>query len=115
VSQIERLETAQFEFGGLNRIFDAGYGEGFQNVVKRTYRQRGFGDYLGFAHVFEGKAEAHFEVGVKPWDLAPMKILAQEAGGRYSDMDGGASIYKGSCLVSNGLLHKEFLQLLQSR
>lgn len=44
-----------------------------------------------------------------------MKILAEEAGGRYSDMDGGASIYKGSCLVSNGLLHKEFLQLLLSR
>ncbi|HEY9778320.1 MAG TPA: inositol monophosphatase family protein [Planktothrix sp.] len=115
VSKIDQMATAQFEFGGLNRIFDAGYREGFAKIVSRTYRQRGFGDYLGFAHVFEGKAEAHLEVGVKPWDLAPMKILAEEAGGKFSDMDGGSSLYKGSCLVSNGVLHTEFFDLLRSK
>jgi len=114
VSRIDRMERAQLEFGGLNRI-RSGYWDGFGRLIEMTARQRGSGDYLGFAHVFEGKAEAHIEVGVKPWDLAPMKILAEEAGGRFSDLDGGSSIYKGSCLVSNGILHDQFLNTLLSK
>jgi histidinol-phosphatase len=116
VSRCDKLSNAQFEFGGINRVLKLGYYPGFTRLVELTARQRGFGDYLGFAHVFEGVAEAHLEVGVHPWDLAPMKIIVEEAGGEYSDLEGGKSIYKRSCLVSNGLLHKEFLQeLLRDR
>jgi len=115
VSDFDDIAKSQFEFGGLNRVCRQGYWPGFTKIVQSTARQRGFGDYLGFAHVFEGKAEAHLEVGVHPWDLAPMKILVEEAGGRYSDLDGGSSIYKGSCLVSNGRLHDRFLELLLSK
>jgi histidinol-phosphatase len=68
---------------------------------------------LNFAHVFDGRAEAAIEVGVKAWDIAPMKIIVEEAGGKYSDLEGGASIYKGSCLVSNGLVHDHILRLLK--
>jgi histidinol-phosphatase len=115
VSQFDDLSKSQFEFGGLNRVLQRGFWPGFTKVVERTARQRGFGDYLGFVHVFEGKAEAHLEVGVHPWDVAPMKILAEEAGGRYSDLAGGTSIYTGSCLVSNGILHDQVLDLLLSK
>lgn len=112
VSQCHQLSNAQFEFGGINRVLKFGYWAGFTRLVELTARQRGFGDYLGFAHVFEGLAEAHLEVGVHPWDLAPMKIIVEEAGGEYSDLEGGKSIYKRSCLVSNGLLHEEVLHAL---
>ncbi len=116
VSRCDKLSNAQFEFGGINRVLKFGYWPGFTRMVELTARQRGFGDYLGFAHVFEGVAEAHLEVGVHPWDLAPMKIIAEEAGGEYSDLEGGKSIYKRNCLVSNGLLHKKVLhELLRDR
>lgn len=114
VSKIDKLEEVQFEFGAPDRIASDGYWNGLRRVCEHTYRQRGFGDYLNFAHVFEGKAEAAIEVGVKVWDIAPMKILVEEAGGRYTDLDGGTSIYKGSCMVSNGLVHDELLRLLLS-
>lgn len=112
VSQINNLETAQFNFGAPRRILDQGYWPGFTNLVAKTYRQRGFGDYLSFAYVFAGKAEIMLEVDLKPWDLAPMKIIAEEAGGRFSDLVGGESIYSGSCLITNGLLHEAALKLL---
>jgi len=112
VSKCHDLSKAQFEFGGINRVLKYGYWPGFTRLIEQTARQRGFGDYLGFAHVFQGMAEAHLEVGVHPWDLAPMKIIATEAGGEYTDLDGGKSIYKGSCLVSNGTLHSQVLELL---
>jgi histidinol-phosphatase len=115
VSKYDKLNKAQFEFGALSRILQAGLWTGFTKVIESTYRQRGSGDYLGFARVFDGQAEAHLEVGVQAWDIAPMKIIVEEAGGRYTDLDGEQSIYKGSCLVSNGLLHDEFLKLLHTK
>ena len=113
VSQIAEMKNSQFNFGALNRVKAHGLWDGFSELIGQTVRQRGFGDYLGFAHVFEGKAEAHLEVGVKVWDLAPMKIIVEEAGGQFSDLAGGKSIYTGSCLISNGLVHEQFLGILK--
>lgn len=107
VSSCAKIGDALLNFGGANRILDHGYWEGFRKLVSETKMQRGFGDYLGFSLVFEGKAEAMIEIAVKPWDLAPMKILVEECGGRFSDLAGGQSIYSGSCLVSNGLVHDQ--------
>lgn len=111
-SKIDKLEDALFNFGGANRILNEGYWDGFTDLMKKTCRQRGFGDYLGFAFVFEGKAEAMLEVGVKPWDLAPMKIIIEEAGGVFADLSGGKSVYQGSCIVSNKHLATEFKNIL---
>jgi histidinol-phosphatase len=114
VSEIADLKEAQFNFGGLNRILDLGLWDGFTSLVRQTCRQRGPGDYLSFAQVFEGKAEFTIEVGVKPWDLAPMKIIATEAGGHFTDLKGKGSIFDGDCLVSNGLMHEQVLSILRS-
>jgi histidinol-phosphatase len=114
VSTISKLDESQFEFGAPNRLVSDGYWDAMRIICEKTYRQRGFGDYLNFGHVFEGKAEAMIEIGVKPWDIAPMKIIAEEAGGKYTDLEGGSSIYKGGCLVSNGLVHEELLRILLS-
>jgi len=112
VSSIEALKEAQINFGGPNRILDSGLWEGFTALISKTQRQRGFGDYLSFGTVFEGKAEACMEVGVQAWDLAPMKILAEESGGKFTDLEGGPSIWSGNCIVSNGLVHDEVRQIL---
>ncbi len=113
VSNINKVSESQFEFGAPVRLVELGYWDGLRRIAEATYRQRAYGDYLNFAHVLCGKAEAALEVGVKTWDIAPMKILATEAGGRYTDLVGGESIYTGSCLVSNGLVHDELLKLLR--
>lgn len=112
VSDCQDFGKSQFNFGALSRILGEGYWEGFQRLVASTYRQRGLGDYLNFALVLEGKSEATLEIGVKPWDLAPMKILVEESGGRYDDLEGGRSIYTGKCLVSNGHLHAKYKETL---
>jgi histidinol-phosphatase len=114
VSDVDAMHDSLLTFGAPNRIIDAGLWDNFTNLVQRTYRQRGFGDYLGFALVFEGKAEAAIEVGVKPWDLAPMKILVEEAGGLFLDLAGGHSIYQGSCVIGNKNLAREFARTLMS-
>jgi len=112
VSNIDKLEETHFLFGEPDRIAGSAWQAGFDQLLAKTYRQRGFADFLNFVYVFEGKAEAALEVGVNPWDLAPMKILAQESGGCFSDLQGGSSIYSRNCLVSNQLIHQKILDIL---
>lgn len=111
VSNVSALDRSMINFGGPNRILKKGLWPALTEAVEKTERQRGFGDYLGFALVFEGKAEAMLEVDVKPWDLAPMKIIVEEAGGCFFDLDGGDSVYSGSCMVTNRNLMPEFKRM----
>lgn len=87
--------------------------DGFLRLVDATGRQRGFGDYMGYALVAEGKAEIYTEVDLKPWDLAPCRLAIEEAGGRFTDLEGEATIYGGTALATNGALHDHVLALLK--
>ena len=114
VSKIDSLSKGQVNYGEIKRLLSMGYWEGFTKIISNARRTRGFGDYLSFGTVFEGKADATIELGVKVWDLAPMKIIVEEAGGRFSDLSGGTSVREGSCVISNGLIHDEVLTMLKS-
>ena len=119
VSRTARLAEAQLVHAGLRPLREAGYWEGFARLVDATDRQRGFGDYMGYTLVAEGKAEIYAEIygggtGLKPWDLAPCKILVEEAGGVFTDLDGHPTIYTGSALATNGHLHEAALGLLRA-
>jgi len=99
-------------FGGVGIFRQAGCWPGFERLVDASGRQRGFGDYFGHTFVARGQAEAMIELDLKPWDMAPIKILIEEAGGRFTDFAGEPTIYGGSAVASNGLVHDEVLRLL---
>src|SRR3989304_2127081 len=83
-----------------------GHWDSFTRLVDATDRQRGFGDFMCFTVVAEGKDEIAVEASdLKPWDLAPLKLLVEEAGGRFTDFAGTPSIYSGTALASTGRLH----------
>ena len=115
VSAVSSLDNATLIHASLRFLRSSGHWEGFVRLVDATERQRGFGDYLCYTVVAEGKAEIVVESDVKPWDLAPLKILIEEAGGRFSDFAGLPSIYSGNALASNGLLHDPALALIRGR
>jgi histidinol-phosphatase len=54
------------------------------------------------------------DVNLKPWDLAAIKIVVEEAGGRFTDFEGRPTIYTGSAIASNGLVHEEVRQAIVS-
>ena len=55
--------------------------------------------------VAEGAVDASFEPEVSLWDIAPLQVIVEEAGGRFSDLSGQARPDGGSIVCSNGLLH----------
>ena len=50
---------------------------------------------------------------VSPWDVAAAQVLVEQAGGRFTDLDGLARHDGGTVLSSNGLLHDAALALLR--
>jgi histidinol-phosphatase len=115
VSPVDRLGDAMLVHSSLNLLRPLDEGrcwDGFVRLVEATDRQRGFGDYFGYTFVLRGQAELMLEADVKAWDIAPFKVLFEEAGGRLTDLAGRPTIYSGTTLASNGRLHEEVLGLL---
>jgi histidinol-phosphatase len=112
-SRIEAIRDAQLLYGSTVEIEDSGRAPGFRSLLGDVWRERGFGDFWGYALVAEGAAEAMVEIGVKTWDLAAPTVLIEEAGGRLTDLAGRRRIDSGEMLASNGLLHEELLRRLR--
>jgi histidinol-phosphatase len=113
VSRVASLRQSLVVFGGIDIFRQAGCWRSFERLVRASGRQRGFGDYFGHTFVARGQAEAMVELDLKPWDLAAIKIIVEEAGGRFTDFRGVSTIYGGSAIASNGLVHDAVLEQLR--
>lgn len=68
---------------------------------------------LDIAYVAAGRLEAHWELGLKPWDSGAAAVLLLEAGGRVSDRHGAPwTPWSPYAVASNGLIHDELLEVL---
>lgn len=114
VSHIDQLAQAQAFHGSLYGYECEGMPRGFLDLMKATRRQRGVGDYLGHMFVAMGSGEFATDFGLKPWDIAPLKIIVEEAGGKVTNLDGAFELKKGSIVSSNGAIHTSVLELLNS-
>ncbi len=115
VSDVADLRDAIMFYSSLSWFVKAGRQDAFLELARRTQRQRGFGDFYGFVLVAQGSGEFMVEHGVHVWDVAGLKVIVEEAGGRFSDWDGTPSIHRPDVLASNGRLHDEALRLLSGR
>jgi histidinol-phosphatase len=114
VSRVTALTDAQLLYGSGHDIEVSGRAPGFHTLLGEVWRERGFGDFWGYALLAEGAAEAMVEVELFPWDAAAPMVLIEEAGGRVTDLDGRRAIDTGTFLATNGLLHDEVLRRLRS-
>jgi histidinol-phosphatase len=113
VSQVTSLADAHLLYGSAQEIVESGAAPGFPGLIREVWRDRGFGDFWGYALVAEGAAEAMIEVGPKSWDLAAPLVIVEEAGGRLTDLAGRRTIHSGTVLATNGRLHDEVLGRLR--
>lgn len=113
VSKVSRLEDAQLCFGGLRTWRKYQMLDGFLALAARCWRTRGFGDFWMHMLVAQGAADIAAEMEVSLWDLAGVKLIVEEAGGRFTDLSGKATPEGGSAISTNGLLHEEARAILR--
>ncbi|MFO0722994.1 MAG: inositol monophosphatase family protein [Myxococcota bacterium] len=114
VSGIARWEDATISLGEMQNLLRPPLLGPISGLATTAASARGYGDLAGAAMVIDGRAEAFVETGVKIWDLAPIRLLVEEAGGRFTDLHGAHKISSGSAIVTNGKLHDHVLHALKT-
>lgn len=113
VSAVDRIEEATVLFTVLSSFDREGKRDGFYDLVLQAQVQRGYGDFYGHMLVAQGSADLMVEFGVHVWDVAAVKPIVEEAGGRFSDWSDVPTIERPDVLTSNGRLHAEALRILR--
>lgn len=114
VSTVDNLKEATLFYSSISWFMKAGRTESFMNLVTKVQRQRGFGDFYGFLLVAQGSGDVMIEYGVHAWDIAALKPILEEAGGRLTDWDQGGDIFRPDVIASNGRLHEVALQAFRN-
>jgi len=88
--------------------------------VKRAgFELRTWGDGYGYAMVACGALDAMVDPQVSLWDIAPMPVILNEAGGKFTGTDGNdVSLVPGSNVsgvATNGVVHDAVIAALANR
>jgi histidinol-phosphatase len=112
VSRVGSLADASLSYSSLTGWEEQARLDGFLQLTREVWRTRAYGDFWSHCLVAEGAVDISAEPEVSHWDLAALQVIVEEAGGRFTDLDGTAGSDGGSVVVTNGLLHDQVLRLL---
>lgn len=114
VSDRTDLTRSVLSCGGPKSMVKYGRWDGFATLSERALATRTWSDAYGHALVASGRVEAMIDPVVSRWDLSAVRILVEEAGGRFTDFKGGDPFASGNdeleAVSSNGVLHGEILR-----
>jgi histidinol-phosphatase len=113
VSRIESLAASMVFTTGTGPSKDAHARSAMRRFADAARNSRSLGGFWQHMLVAEGAIEAAVDWISKPWDLAPLAIIVEEAGGKSTTGSGERTIYRGQLISTNGLIHEEALRLLQ--
>jgi myo-inositol-1(or 4)-monophosphatase len=114
VSKVPRIEDALVATGfpSKKRHADVNVHFYYQLAMITHGVRRAGSAALDLAYVASGRLDGFWEFGLNPWDMAAGMLLIEEAGGKCSDMKGGAAKLRGPHLLAdNGMIHESMLEI----
>jgi histidinol-phosphatase len=109
VSQVARLEDASLSYSSLSGWRDHGLAVPFLDLMDECWRSRAYGDFWSYMLVAEGAVDIAAEPELEEYDMAALVPIVQEAGGRFTGLDGRDGCWSGNAVATNGLLHDTVL------
>lgn len=112
VSSIKDIADAYISYPGDPSLFPKK--DNVITLLNTCMSCRGFGDAYSYQLVAQGKIDSNIEPGFSVWDVAPFKVIIEEAGGKVTTFSGQPWTIKDNTMVaSNGLLHDKVIEFLQ--
>jgi fructose-1,6-bisphosphatase/inositol monophosphatase family enzyme len=99
ISKIAEISEAVLCVNSLQNALKQSYGYRLLEWLRPVWAVRSMGGAPDAMLVAAGSAEGWIEPAAAPWDLAPLKVIATEAGARFFSFDGGSSIYGGNAVI----------------
>jgi len=114
VSDIADPDRAAVSTGNLKSLAASAGWPQLGELIARTDRIRGYGDFYHYHLLAAGKIEAVIESDVNILDIAALSIIVTEAGGVFTDLNGNApDLEIRSVLAANSALHSQYLENLK--
>ena len=114
VSQVGSLDGAIVSSGNLKTLAASGAWSRFGELISGVNRIRGYGDFVHYHLLARGALDVVIESDVNILDIAALTVIIEEAGGRFTDLGGGAvGLATTSVLASNGRLHQAVLDRIR--
>jgi histidinol-phosphatase len=112
ISEIDKLSNALVCVNGLSFINKYPFANDLLEWLEGTWGVRSMGGCLDAMLIASGRADVWIEAKAQPWDLAPLKIIAEEAGAVTFDFAGADTIYGGNFAITAPALEEEVRRLL---
>lgn len=113
VSDVGDIGSAQVSVTLSQGWDELGLTDELVSIAQQARRARGFGDFWQHCLVAEGALDLAIDaIGVAPYDLAAVRIIVEEAGGRFTDRLGAPTHEHPSAISSNGVLHDRVIERL---
>lgn len=112
VSTTDSLSESVVCTTDVERLLSRPIGAGWRKLQQRAAFSRTWGDCYGHALVATGRIEAQVDPIMAPWDAGPFLTIMTEAGGRFTTLAGEETVHGGSGVSTNGLVHKDVLEIL---
>jgi histidinol-phosphatase len=111
VSKIADIANALVMFGNLKYFIEKDYMKNLEKIITDSYYDRGMGDFYMYHYLACGKTDVVIEAGVKIWDVAAIKVIVEEAGGKVTDIFGQPLTKDSTTIIAtNGLLHDKVVE-----
>ncbi len=98
VSDVDSLDACCFSPSGLQLAQARPHLARVMDLMQRSWSVRAHGGALDACLLAAGKVEIWFEPKVEVWDLAPLRLIIEEAGGLFFALDGSRRIDRGSSI-----------------
>ncbi len=107
ISEITTRGQALICVNGLSFMRRYEFAPNLLEFLESFWTVRSMGGCLDAMLVASGRADVWLETQAKPWDLAPLKIIASEAGAVTFDFTGVDTIYGGNYVITVPALAEE--------
>jgi histidinol-phosphatase len=78
-------------------------------LTQRCWRTRAYGDFWSYMLLAEGGVDIALEPSLALHDMAALSVIVEEAGGRFTGLDGVPGPLGSSAVATNGRLHEQVL------
>src|SRR5882724_4656710 len=113
VSSVDSIAGAAISAGNLKALALSDRWSQYGKLIARANRIRGYGDFLHYHLLASGKIDAVIESDVNILDIAATVVIIEAAGGKFTQLDGGAvNLKTTTVLATNNKLHGAVLKAL---
>jgi len=110
VSGVAGLDDASISYNSIQGWDQYGHLDSLVELTRKVWRARAIGDMWAYMLLAEGSLDIVGEFDLKPYDMAALIPIIEEAGGTFTSMTGEPGPWGGSALATNGHLHETVLK-----